>query len=82
MGASADDEGLRHGRISLADLWGPSLVQYECDVGIILNPGNRVDHSRGVKNVVFSVEKNRSGPDGVTITYPLHGRYFRFDAQG
>ncbi len=80
--AAADDEGLRHGHISLADLWGPSLVQYECDVGIILNPGKRVDDRRGIKNVHFSVEKNRSGPDGVAITYPLHGRYFHFDAQG
>ena len=80
--AAADDEGLRHGQISLADLWGPSLVQYECDVGIILNPGKRVDDGRGIKDVVFTVEKNRSGPDGATITYPLHGRYFCFDAQG
>ena len=77
--AAADDEGLRQGKISLADLWGPSLVQYECDVGIILNPGERVDDGRGVKNVAFSVEKNRSGPDGVVITYPLQGRHFRFD---
>ena len=79
--AAADDEGLRQGKIALSDLWGPSLVQYECDVGIILNPGKGVDDSRGIKDVVFSVEKNRSGPDGVVITYPLHGRYFHFDTQ-
>ncbi len=63
--------------------WGSpqSLVQYECDVGIILNPGYRVDDGRGIKEVVFSVEKNRSGPDGAVITYPLHGRYFHFATQ-
>ncbi|MBC8253028.1 MAG: hypothetical protein H8E35_03250 [Ardenticatenia bacterium] len=43
MGASANDDGRRQDKIALADLWGPSLVQYECDVGIILNPGERVD---------------------------------------
>jgi hypothetical protein len=48
-------------------------------VGIILNPGERTDDGQGIKDVVFSVEKNRSGPDGVAIMYPLHGRYFHFD---
>jgi hypothetical protein len=79
--AAADDEGLRQNRISLVDLWGPSLVQYECDVGIILNPGEKGDDGRGIRDVVFSVEKNRSGPDGIVITYPLHGRHFYFDTQ-
>jgi len=78
--AAADDEGLRQGKITLSSLWGPSLVQYECDVGIILNPGGRIDKD-GITSVDFSIEKNRSGPDAVVIRLPLYGQYFRFGTE-
>ncbi len=33
--AASDEAGLRSGQVRLVGLLGPSLVQYECDVGII-----------------------------------------------
>ncbi|MBN1890440.1 MAG: hypothetical protein JW850_20775 [Thermoflexales bacterium] len=73
--AAADEEGLRGGRIRLANLLGPSLVQYECDVAIILNPAPGSQQQR----VEWSIEKNRSGPAGIGLLFALHGQYFCFN---
>jgi replicative DNA helicase len=72
--AAADEEGLRGGQIHLANLLGPSLVQYECDTAIILNP---VPGSP--QKVVWSIEKNRSGATGVQMAFNLLGPYFCFN---
>ncbi len=78
--AASDEAGLRAGRVRLADLLGPSLVQYECDVGIIQNP-HEVG-ADGKQTVLWTIEKNRSGPNGVAVLFTLEGRYFYFDPQG
>ena len=78
--AASDEAGLRAGRVRLADLLGPSLVQYECDVGIIQNP-HEVG-ADGKQTVLWTIEKNRSGPTDVGILYRLTGQYFCFDPQG
>ncbi len=78
--AASDEAGLRAGRVRLADLLGPSLVQYECDVGIIQNP-HEVGADGG-QTVLWTIEKNRSGPTDVGILYRLTGQYFCFDPQG
>ncbi len=72
--AAADEEGLRGGQIHLANLLGPSLVQYECDTAIILNPA-----PGGQQRVVWSIEKNRSGATGIQLTFGLLGLYFCFN---
>lgn len=72
--AAADEEGLRGGRIRLSNLLGPSLVQYECDTAVILNPS-----PSGEQRVLWSIEKNRSGPSGIELTFKLHGPYFCFN---
>jgi len=78
--AASDEAGLRSGKVRLADLLGPSLVQYECDVGIIQNPhGIGAD---GRQTVLWTIEKNRSGPTDVAMIFKLEGRYFYFDPQG
>lgn len=78
--AASDEAGLRAGRVRLADLLGPSLVQYECDVGIIQNP-HEVG-SEGRQTVLWTIEKNRNGPTDVGILYRLFGQYFWFDPRG
>jgi len=78
--AASDEAGLRSGQVRLADLLGPSLVQYECDVGIIQNPHD-VD-AAGRQTVLWTIEKNRSGPTDVGMLFDLVGRYFYFDPHG
>lgn len=78
--AASDEAGLRSGKVRLADLLGPSLVQYECDVGIIQNPHDI--GADGRQSVLWTIEKNRSGPTDVGILYNLIGQYFYFDPQG
>jgi hypothetical protein len=78
--AASDEAGLRSGRVRLADLLGPSLVQYECDVGIIQNPCDI--GTEGRQTVLWTIEKNRSGPTDVGAIFTLHGEFFYFDPQG
>jgi hypothetical protein len=78
--AAADEAGLRSGKVRLADLLGPSLVQYECDVGIIQNPHDI--SANGRQTVLWTIEKNRSGPTDVGMLFDLVGEYFYFDLHG
>ena len=78
--AASDEAGLRSGKVRLADLLGPSLVQYECDVGIIQNPCDI--GTGGRQTVLWTIEKNRSGPADVGILYRMLGQYFYFDPHG
>lgn len=78
--AASDKAGLRSGKVRLADLLGPSLVQYECDVGIIQNLYDI--GADGRQTVLWTIEKNRSGPTDVGILYNLVGQYLYFDPQG
>jgi hypothetical protein len=67
--AASDEAGPRSGKVRLADLLGPSQVQYKCDVGIIQNPHDVGDNGR--QTVLWTIEKNRSGPTDMAIIF--HG---------
>lgn len=91
--AASDREGLKARRMRLADLRGSSALQYEADVGIVLN--NKFDivsREHLVYNVssaeamrgwvVMSVEKNRAGRTAVDMEYMLDAAHFRIVNKG
>ncbi len=75
--AAADAEGLRGARVRFQDLWGGSSINYEPDVGIMLNPSPQREKT-GRKEVLFTIEKNRLGPTGVAFRQELRGEHFVF----
>ena len=79
---AADTEGLKADRVRLRDMWGPSIVSYECDMALMLNPLEGSDRRAESQRVVVSVDKNRHGPEGVEMAFTLHGPYFAFDPRG
>jgi replicative DNA helicase len=90
---AADREGLKTRRLRLHHLRGSSALAYESDVALILN-----DKFSCVSKVhlaydpvraetfkdfaVFSVEKNRGGPNLVDLEHRKDFVYFRFDPVG
>ena len=71
--AASDRPGLKAKRMRLSDLRGSSALQYEADIGLILNNKYAIlsrEHmvynlsaAEAMRNwVVMSVEKNRAGP--------------------
>ncbi|MCL5960216.1 MAG: hypothetical protein M1358_13050 [Chloroflexi bacterium] len=80
--AAADKDGLKGDRVRLADLRGGTALQYECDVAILMNPGQYRDGGTGGRPVLFSIEKNRGGPAYVELEFDLWGQFFRFDTLG
>ncbi|MDA8188232.1 MAG: hypothetical protein M0T85_08835 [Dehalococcoidales bacterium] len=80
--AAADKAGLKGDRVRLADLRGGTALQYECDVAILMNPGQAHPGEAGHRPVPFSIEKNRGGPADVELEFDLWGMYFRFDEVG
>jgi replicative DNA helicase len=90
---AADREGLKARRLRLHHLRGSSALAYEADVAIILN--NKFDCISKVHlaydpvradtfkdYTVFSLEKNRGGPNLVDIEYRKDFAYYRFDPDG
>jgi len=90
---AADREGLKSRRLRLHHLRGSSALAYEADVGIILN--NKFDcvskvhlaydpvRAETFKDfTVFSLEKNRGGPNLVDIEFRKDFAYYRFEPQG
>ena len=80
--AAADEEALRQQRVHLENLWGPSLVQYEPDVALILNRGELSVGAERTRPVRWAIEKNRSGPSEVEMELVLHGPYYAFNPVG
>lgn len=91
--AAADREGLKAKRMRLSDLRGSSALQYEADIGLILNSKfNVVSREHLVFNlsdatamrqwVVMSVEKNRAGRHAVDMEYRFEAPHFRFNPNG
>lgn len=91
--AASDRDGLKSRRMRLSDLRGSSALQYEADVGIVLN--NKFDivsREHLVYNVtsaeamrgwvVMSVEKNRAGRTAVDMEYMLDAAHFRIVDKG
>lgn len=90
---AADKEGLKSRRLRLHHLRGSSALMYECDVAIIMN--NKFDCVSKVHLAydpvragtyrdwaVFTVEKNRGGPNLLDLEYKKDFAYYRFDPQG
>ena len=91
--AASDREGLKSKRMRLSDLRGSSAVQYEADIGLILNNKfsivsrehlvyNRAQAETMRNWVVMSVEKNRAGRNAVDMEYALDAAHFRIVSQG
>ena len=91
--AASDRLGLRSKRMRLADLRGSSALQYETDIGIVLNRKyDIVSREHLIYNlsqadamrawVVLSVEKNRAGRNAVDMEYALDAAHFRFLSTG
>jgi replicative DNA helicase len=91
--AAADREGLTARRMRLHHLRGSTALAHEPDVVILLNDkSNAVSKShlaydpvradRYRQQVVFSVEKNRSGPASVDLEFRKDFASFRFHPEG
>ena len=86
--AAADREGLKARRLRLHDLRGSSALQYEADVGLVLNNKYAIvsrEHivynpaqAETMRNwVVFSLEKNRNGRHSIDLEHALDAAHFR-----
>ena len=75
------------------DMRGSSAIQYEADVGIVINNKYAVvsrEHivynpiqAESMRNwVVFSIEKNRSGRSGVDLEFRLDASHFCMEPRG
>jgi replicative DNA helicase len=91
--AASDRPGLRSNRVRFADLRGSSALQYEADVGVMLNNKHDVlsrqqlianlskaEQTRGW--LVMSVEKNRAGRNVVDMEYLLQPAQFHLSLTG
>ncbi len=91
--AASDRPGLKAKRMRLHDLRGSSALQYEADIGLILNNKFAIvsrehmvydpAHADAMRAwVVMTVEKNRAGRNAVDMEYRLDAAHFRFVTQG
>jgi hypothetical protein len=93
--AAADEEALRRQRVHMENLWGPASVQYDPDVGVILNRGGapaclpaaqagtgRPGAAGRSQPVRWAIEKNRRGPSEVEMEMTLYGPYYAFNPAG
>jgi replicative DNA helicase len=91
--AASDRSGLKSKRMRLHDLRGSSALQYEADVGLILNNKFAIvsrehmvydpAHADAMRGwVVMTVEKNRAGRNAVDMEYRLDAAHFRFLTTG
>jgi replicative DNA helicase len=91
--AASDRTGLKARRMRLADLRGASALQYEADIGLVLNNKHEIvsrEHlvynqvqADSMRNwVVMSVEKNRAGVNSVDMEYALDAAHFRLVPDG
>ncbi len=90
---ASDRSGLQARRMRLTDLRGSSALQYEADIGLVLNNKHAIvsrEHlvynlvqAEAMKNwVVMSVEKNRAGRTAVDMEYAMDAAHFRMQAEG
>jgi replicative DNA helicase len=91
--AASDRPGLKSNRVRFSDLRGSSALQYEADVGIMLNNKHDVmSRTQLIANLtkaeatrgwlVMSVEKNRAGRNVVDMEYPLQAAQFHLVPHG
>ncbi len=91
--AASDRGGLKARRMRLADLRGSSALQYEADIGLVLNNKYAIlsrEHmiynpaaAEAMRDwVVLSVEKYRAGRNAVDMEFQLDAAHFRIAPQG
>jgi replicative DNA helicase len=91
--AASDRSGLQSKRMRLHDMRGSSAIQYEADIGAVLNNKFAIvsrehlvynpAHAEAMRNwVVMSIEKNRSGRNGVDVEFQLDAGHFFIDPRG
>ena len=91
--AASDRTGLQSQRMRLSDMRGSSALQYETDIGLVLNSKydivsrehliyNLADAETMRSWVVLSVEKNRAGRHAVDMEFALDAAHFRIMPQG
>ena len=91
--SAADREGLKARRVHLHHFCGSAALAYEADAVVVLNDKldvvskaqvayttNRIEEFR--REVVFSVEKNRSGLSDVDLEFVKDFGHYRFDPLG
>ncbi len=85
--AAADRRGLQASRMRFYDLEGTAAIQYEADVGAVLNSKYDIvsrEHmvynpaqAQAMRNwVVLSIEKNRAGVNAVDMEFELDAAHF------
>jgi len=90
---ASDREGLKAKRMRLADLRGSSALQYEADIGLVMNNKFAIvsrehmvynlSQAESMRNwVVMTVEKNRAGRNAVDMEYALDASHFRMVPSG
>ena len=91
--AAADRAGLQSRRMRLHDMRGSSAIQYEADIGAVLNNKYQIVsreqivynpvQAQAMRNkVVMSIEKNRSGRNSVDLEFQLDAAHFYLDTRG
>ncbi len=91
--SAVDSEGMRANRLRSYHLRGSSAIAFESDVIMMLNSKERAVakvhlsydpvRARDYRNwVVFSVEKNRGGPNLIDLEHRKDFAHFRFDPDG
>jgi replicative DNA helicase len=91
--AAADRIGLQSRRMRLYDMRGSSAIQYEADIGAVLNNKFQIvsrEHivynptqAEAMRNwVVMSIDKNRSGRCGVDMEFQLDAAHFHLEPRG
>jgi len=90
---AADKEGLQSRRLRLHHLRGSSALMYECDIAVILNDKfNTVSKVHLAYDpvraqtfrdwVIFTLEKNRGGPNLLDLEFKKDFLHFRFEPEG
>lgn len=91
--SAVDSEGMRASRLRLFHLRGSSAIAFESDVVVMMNSKEKAVakvhltydpvRARDFRNwVVFSIEKNRGGPNLLDLEYGKDFAHFRFDPDG
>lgn len=91
--AASDRVGLKARRMRLSDLRGSSALQYEADIGLVLNNKYAIlsrEHmiynpsaAEAMRDwVVLSVEKHRAGRNAIDMEFQLDAAHFRIVPQG
>ncbi len=91
--AAADRQGLQASRMRFYDLEGTAAIQYEADVGAVLNSKYDIvsrehmvynpSQAQAMRNwVVLSIEKNRAGVNAVDMEFELDASHFHLHPVG